>query len=84
MRRAVPLALPWALLLPGDAVDDFTTEYIQAVQRSTEIVDATPAWQLITRWRHAAEIYAAPDLYDALTRSDHRAEDPVTVVAATP
>jgi len=66
----LPNVLPWARLLPARDLEEFAVEFVAIAEAAGSIGNPAPLAQLITEWRHAAEVHADPDLYRALTRTD--------------
>ncbi|WP_406296601.1 MULTISPECIES: hypothetical protein [unclassified Streptomyces] len=64
--EVLPAAFPWARYLPAHEVREFSVELVGALGAATEL-DNTAAAQVITEWRHTAEVHADPELYAALT-----------------
>jgi hypothetical protein len=52
-------------LTDGDRMT-FAQELVDAMDASESLGSPTPVLQLITEWRHTAEIYADPELLAAL------------------
>lgn len=65
-----PEAFPWVRFLPERDVRTFLVEFVETARASTDLGTISPIAQLITEWRHTAEVYANPDLHKALT-ADH-------------
>lgn len=65
-----PEAFPWVRFLPERDVRTFLVEFVETARASTDLGTISPIAQLITEWRHTAEVYANPDLHRALT-ADH-------------
>ncbi|MGW0694943.1 hypothetical protein [Streptomyces sp. NPDC002738] len=63
----LPAAFPWARYLPAHEVRDFSVELVCALGAATELDNTAAAAQLITEWRHTAEVHADPELYAVLT-----------------
>ena len=70
LTEVFPEAFPWVRFLPEPAVREFLVEFIETARASTDLGTVSPIAQVITEWRHTAEVYADPDLYKALT-ADH-------------
>lgn len=70
LTRVFPEAFPWVRFLPEKAVREFLVEFVETARASTELGIVSPIAQLITEWRHTAEVYADPELYKTLT-ADH-------------
>jgi hypothetical protein len=62
----LPVVFPWIrFLTPEDRVT-FAQELIDVMDASEELGTPVPVLQLITEWRHTAEIYADPELLATL------------------
>lgn len=70
LTRVFPEAFPWVRFLPDKEVREFLVEFVETARASTDLGIVSPIAQLITEWRHTAEVYADPELYKALT-ADH-------------
>ncbi|MER6350607.1 hypothetical protein ABT186_01825 [Streptomyces sp. NPDC001634] len=70
LTQVFPEAFPWVRFLPDGAVREFLLEFVETARASTELGTVEPIAQVITEWKHTAEIYADPELYAALT-ADH-------------
>lgn len=70
LTQVFPEAFPWVRFLPQKAVQEFLVEFIETARASTDLGTVSPIAQVITEWKHTAEIYADPDLRRALT-ADH-------------
>jgi hypothetical protein len=68
IRRVLPTVLPWVRFLPDDAVDELVTEFIDTTYAAAEVNNVAPISQLLTEWRHTAEVYADPELYAVLSQ----------------
>lgn len=68
VRGALIDALPWTTFLPEDDLEQFVTELIKVASGAAVLENLAPIAQLLTQWRHSAEIYADPDLLHSLTR----------------
>jgi hypothetical protein len=55
-------ALPWVTFLPEVDVDVFVTELVTVTRGAVELGNLAPVAVLLTKWRHAAEVYADPAL----------------------
>ncbi|WP_034273870.1 hypothetical protein [Haloechinothrix halophila] len=63
----MPGAFPWVRFLPEDDVREFATELIDALAGGEALKNPAPAAQVITSWRHTAEVHADPELFTILT-----------------
>jgi hypothetical protein len=64
---ALPTVVPWVRFLPAEDVTTLVAEFIDTVEAAGMLGNTAPVSQLLTEWRHTAEIYADPELYRALT-----------------
>lgn len=67
LRETLPTVLPWARFLPASDIDQLVTEFVGTVEAAASLGNIAPVSQLLTEWRHTAEVHADPDLYRALT-----------------
>jgi hypothetical protein len=68
VREVLPTVLPWTMFLPDGDVDQLATEFVAVAEAAAAISNWAPVSQLLTAWRHTAEIHADPELHAALTR----------------
>ncbi|WP_306320433.1 MULTISPECIES: hypothetical protein [unclassified Streptomyces] len=68
IRRALPRVLPWLRFLPDGSAEEMLGELTEVATASRDLDTVTPIAQVLTEWRHSAEIYADPDLLVELTR----------------
>lgn len=66
--RALPEVFPWVRFLPDDAPRTFLLELIDTLRAADAIHNTAPVAQLITEWRHTAEVHADPFLREILSR----------------
>jgi hypothetical protein len=64
--EVVPEAFPWVRFLPADDVRTFVMELVDALAGGEALDNFAPVAQVVTAWRHTAEIHADPDLRRAL------------------
>jgi hypothetical protein len=71
----IPEAFPWVRFLPREDVQAFLVELVETLRAVEELDSPAPVVQVITEWRHTAEIHADPELLATLTRDgeDHGA-----------
>jgi hypothetical protein len=50
-------------------VDELAAEFVATVHAAAAMNNMVPVSQLLTEWRHTAEVYADPDLHAILTRA---------------
>lgn len=65
---ALPEVFPWVRFLPDEAPRAFLSELINTLQAAEAIDNSAPVAQLITEWRHTAEVHADPYLREVLSR----------------
>jgi hypothetical protein len=62
----LPQVFPWIRFLPDEDRLVFAQELIDVMDASNDLNTPTPIVQLITEWRHTAEIYTDPELLATL------------------
>lgn len=62
----LPVAFPWIRFLTADDRVAFAQELVDVMDASEDLGSPAPVLQLITEWRHTAQIYADPELLAAL------------------
>lgn len=69
----IPEAFPWVRFLPREDVQAFLVELVGTLRAVEELGSPAPVVQVITEWRHTAEVHADPELFAALTKdsADH-------------
>ncbi|HWH00736.1 MAG TPA: hypothetical protein VNV66_15795 [Pilimelia sp.] len=68
VREILPAALPWLRFLPAHDVDTMAAEFVAVTEAAAAVGNTSAVSQLLTEWRHTAEIHAAPELHRAPTR----------------
>ncbi|MFF1874854.1 hypothetical protein [Kitasatospora herbaricolor] len=68
LRQALPEALPWITFLPAGDVDTLIAELVDTARGAVALDNLAPIALLLAQWKHSAEIYADPALFDILTR----------------
>jgi hypothetical protein len=58
----LPRIFPWVRFLPEGERSAFTQEFVEVVQACKELDTPAPVLQIISEWRHTAEVHADPDL----------------------
>lgn len=58
----VPEAFPWLRFLPREDVQAFVLELVDTLRAADSVRNAAPIAQVVTDWRHTAEIWADPEL----------------------
>jgi hypothetical protein len=69
MLALLPDVFPWVRFLPVESHRQFLDEFVGTLRASLELDNFTPVAQLITEWKHTAELYADPDLLAQITRT---------------
>jgi len=77
IRQMLPAVLPWVQFLPAPAVDEFASEFAATVHAGAALNNMVPVSQLLTEWRHTAEVYADPELHAILARPNQGDFGPV-------
>lgn len=69
----IPEAFPWVRFLPTQDVRAFVLDLVETLRAAESVSNPAPVAQLITEWKHTAEIHADPELLKVLTQdgSDH-------------
>lgn len=69
----IPDAFPWVRFLPKEDVQAFLVELVGTLRAVQELDSPAPVVQVITEWRHTAEVHADPELRALLTQdgADH-------------
>jgi hypothetical protein len=65
--RVLPLALPWVRFLPSADVATMAAEFVSTAEAAAALGNTAAVSQLLTEWRHTAEVHADPKLHRALT-----------------
>jgi hypothetical protein len=63
----LPATFPWVRYLPAHDVREFSVDLVDALGAAGELDNTAAVAQLITEWRHTAEVHADPELHAALT-----------------
>lgn len=66
VREALPAVLPWVRFLPPRDAKQMAGEFIATAEASAAVGNTAAVSQLLTEWRHTAEIHADPDLHRVL------------------
>ncbi|MFI6333148.1 hypothetical protein ACIBBG_33290 [Micromonospora chersina] len=78
VREALPTVLPWVRFLsPADA-QQMAGEFIATAEAAAAVGNTAAVSQLLTEWRHTAEIHADPDLHRVLATPSADDFGPVT------
>lgn len=77
LTKVFPEAFPWVRFLPQNAVQEFLVEFVSTARASTDLGVVSPIAQVITEWKHTAEIYADPELAKELQQEHNEDFGPV-------
>jgi hypothetical protein len=66
VREALPTVLPWVRFLPPEDLEQMSTDFVETVEAAAAVGNTAAVSQLLTEWRHTAEIHADPDLLRVL------------------
>ncbi|MGW0518180.1 hypothetical protein [Crossiella sp. NPDC003009] len=66
--EVMPTAFPWVRFLPREDVRAFVVELIDILEAANSLGNPAPVVQLITEWRHTAEVHADPELLATLRK----------------
>jgi hypothetical protein len=66
VREALPTVLPWVRFLPPVDAQQMAGEFIATAEAAAAVGNTAALSQLLTEWRHTAEIHADPDLHRVL------------------
>lgn len=64
----LPAAFPWVRFLPRDDVREFAVELVETLRAAEPLHNPAPVAQVVTAWRHTAEVHADPSLLEILNR----------------
>lgn len=70
----MPAVFPWVRFLPPEEKEHFAVEIVETLEAAKSLGTPAPVIQLITEWRHTAEVWADPRLVEHFTR-DHGEDD---------
>jgi hypothetical protein len=73
----LPATFPWVRYLPAHDVREFSVELVGALGAAADLDSTAAVAQLITEWKHSAEVHADPELYAALTTDSGEDYGPV-------
>jgi hypothetical protein len=68
MFELLPEVFPWVTFLPVDDRRQFLDEFVATLRAAEDLDLLAPVAQLITEWRHTAEVFADPTLLAVLRR----------------
>ncbi|WP_207310578.1 hypothetical protein [Lentzea alba] len=63
-----PTVFPWVRFLPPEDRAHFVVELVEILEASNSLGTPAPVIQLITEWKHTAEVWADPHLVEMFTR----------------
>lgn len=66
----MPEAFPWVRYLPTEDVRAFVVELVDTLRAADALENFAPVVQVITEWRHTAEVHADPELAARIRKSD--------------
>ncbi|CCH21837.1 hypothetical protein [Micromonospora lupini] len=66
VREALPTVLPWVRFLPPEDRERMANEFVETAEAAAAVGNTAAVSQLLTEWRHTAEIHADPDLHRVL------------------
>ena len=66
VREALPTVLPWMRFLPAQDAAQLADEFVSTAEAAAALGNTAAIHQLLAEWRHSAEIYADPELHEAL------------------
>jgi hypothetical protein len=66
----VPEAFPWVRFLPTEDVRAFVLELVDTLRAADALANVAPVVQVITEWRHTAEVHADPELAARIRQGD--------------
>lgn len=73
----LPATFPWVRYLPAHDVREFSVELVGALGAAADLDSTAAVAQLITEWRHTAEVHADPELYAVLSTDSGEDYGPV-------
>lgn len=62
--RVLPRVFPWARYLPAADLVQFVGELLDALHVADSMDNPVAVTQVVTEWRHTAEVHADPELRD--------------------
>ncbi|MCY0930898.1 hypothetical protein OTB20_32840 [Streptomyces sp. H27-H1] len=73
----LPATFPWVRYLPAHDVREFSVELVGALGAAADLDSTAAVAQLLTEWKHTAEVHADPELHAALTTDSGEDYGPV-------
>ncbi|MEU4557188.1 hypothetical protein AB0F72_02280 [Actinoplanes sp. NPDC023936] len=67
VRDLLPTVLPWVRFLPDKDREQLAGEFVSTAEAAAAMGNTAAISQLLVEWRHTAEIYADPELHQALS-----------------
>lgn len=64
------LPFPWVCFLPTEDVRAFVLELVDPLRAADSLENFAPVAQVITEWRHTAEVHADPELAARIRQGD--------------
>jgi hypothetical protein len=68
MLELLPDVFPWITFVPVASHRTFLDEFVLTLRGALDLDNFAPVAQLITEWKHTAEVYADPTLLAVLSR----------------
>ncbi|GAA0263566.1 hypothetical protein GCM10010492_75770 [Saccharothrix mutabilis subsp. mutabilis] len=81
--EVMPTAFPWVRFLPRQDMQAFVVELVQTLEAADSLSTPVPVTQLVSEWRHTAEVYADPSLLATLRQDGEDLGDVPAPGAAT-
>lgn len=66
--KVLPEVFPWVRFLPAEDMRLFLDEFVGTLHAVEDLDNIAPVAQLITEWRHTAEVHADPELAAILSQ----------------
>lgn len=79
----MPSAFPWVRFLPREDMQAFVVELVDTLEAAGSLGTPAPVTQLISQWRHTAEVHADPRLLAILRQGGEDLGDVPAPGAAT-
>lgn len=65
---ALPKVFPWVTYLPAEDLPEFVSDVVETLRAAESLDNPAPLVQVITEWRHTAEVHADPELRELVGR----------------
>ncbi|WP_435111202.1 hypothetical protein [Nocardiopsis synnemataformans] len=84
-REVAADVFPWTRYLPEESKENFLHEFADVLRATEDFDDPAPAvHQFVITWRNTAEVYADPEVLEALTRKRSPEEEDFGPVSPPP